>query len=115
MTLAQFIEENREEIDEAISRALGGIENQAIDKPEDLEKPDLPFQLRFAVEELPEELCDIDILNILMDLSTKIGFNSLYHKDAGICSIDLPFEACFVIFLELVQKLFKETETSKTE
>ncbi len=68
------------------------------------------FQIQFAVEELPEEFADIDVLQLIMNLIEKVGFSSQYQKQAGICTINLPIEACFVLFLELVQNLLADED-----
>ena len=65
------------------------------------------YQIQFAVETLPEKLNDIDIMETIIEFTEKIGFNPIYHKTAGICTIDLPFEAVFILFIELIQKLYK--------
>lgn len=77
-------------------------------KEEKIEIRHDPYQVQFAVEELPDNLRDIDILRILMDLTKKVGLKPKYKKKIGVCSVNLPFEACFVLFLELVQKLFNK-------
>lgn len=66
-----------------------------------------PYQVEFAIEELPEDLRDFDIMRILMDLTKKVGLNPCYQKNAGVCSVKLPFETLFVLFIEVIQKLFK--------